>query len=110
MLPNPTHLPPPSPLSPKQMNKQNKGKPTKQNKQQQKKNLVEAVVWPVELRSSPKALSSSSVLARSHWVWLKVIDNRLSLDLPLDILLSCVMGILQFWMHKFVPFTCSNSS
>ncbi|MEJ1281420.1 hypothetical protein NN561_012370 [Cricetulus griseus] len=38
------------------------------------------------------------------------IDNGLSLGLLLDILLSCVMEILQFGICRSVPFTCSNSS
>lgn len=39
------------------------------------------------------------------------INNGLSVGLPRDFpLLSCIVKILKFWIHRFIPFSCSNPS
>ena len=79
--------------------------------------VLEAVVWSIETHFY--SLGHSSFLASVTLPWLTqvsvfcyTIDNGLSLRLLLNILLSCVMAIILFWICRFVfsyaPVVCRS--
>lgn len=86
------------------------------NKQTKEKNLaVEVVVWPLESYCLPFSwfifiCKCSFAMNHSGFGSLAsalLVNNWLSLGFLLNILLlSLVMQILQFWICRFIPFTC----